>query len=694
MRKDVVALLVSALGIAIAGERVLAQQRLVPGPLFDAVAREFSGDAAKERTIEIAQYHRIQGSPMMAEVAEKVVVPRLRAAGIEPTIEKFPSDGQTRYQTYVSPMGWDMRGGELWVESVSGPAARTFVPLRMSRYQDVPMSVSTYSKGGEWSGELVDVGRGLTDRDFEGRDLRGKVALASGPAGSVMREAVMKRGAVGLLSYPDPLDRPGRPDMVLYNSIMPRANEVEKMSGSFQISTNQYSQLKAWMQDGPVRVRGRIDATLGPGHLTLVHAYFKGTEHPEREIVITGHLDHPKWGANDNASGAAAMIEMARTIQALLKSNRISRPRLTIHLMWVPEFNGTMAYISKHPEARRCTAWDDPRQTAPPGPGDPCTVANLNLDMVGEDHVLTRSRFYLTRSPDSVPSFLDALLTDLLEQAKGKDLFAQTGSRNYWIAEMCPYAQGSDHDVFIGLGVPATMVGHAPDWTHHTSEDTLEKTDPTSLYRAGLVSTLAAVWMAGASEQQWQQLSAMAHGLKMADYAQRAARAQAFGHAQRLSHYERVLAGLRAGPSATESTSARSGPAVEGGRVKAGAKVVMRSPAPSQKLAPTGQRPRRLVIPPIQATALETMEAADQAWWREQQARFSGTGGSTAWKGTQQGRPGFRLLLFETVNFMDGRRTTAEIAELLSAEYEEEIDRAWVDRVVGILVRHGLVSLK
>lgn len=80
---------------SLVGTNAIAQDHLVPTQLFDAIAREFSGEAAKERTQEISQYHRIQGSPMMLDVAEKVVVPRLRAAGVEATIEKFPSDGRT-----------------------------------------------------------------------------------------------------------------------------------------------------------------------------------------------------------------------------------------------------------------------------------------------------------------------------------------------------------------------------------------------------------------------------------------------------------------------------------------------------------------------------------------------------------------------------------------------------------------------
>ena len=44
----------------------------------------------------------------------------------------------------------------------------------------------------------------------------------------------------------------------------------------------------------------------------------RGTEHPEREILVTGHLDHPKWSANDNASGSGAMMEAVRALQALI----------------------------------------------------------------------------------------------------------------------------------------------------------------------------------------------------------------------------------------------------------------------------------------------------------------------------------------------------------------------------------------
>src|SRR5262245_58301521 len=173
---------------------------LVRREVFDAIAGLYSGEAAQEHVRAIVEHHRIQGSPMMAEVAEKVVLAKLRAMGIQAEIEQFPSDGKTRYQTFTSPMGWDMLGGELWVEAA--PGQKDFTPLRLCRYSDVPMCVSTYSKGGEFKGELLDVGAGTGDRDYEGKEVRGKVALAHGYAAEVVRAAIIKRGAVGVLIHP------------------------------------------------------------------------------------------------------------------------------------------------------------------------------------------------------------------------------------------------------------------------------------------------------------------------------------------------------------------------------------------------------------------------------------------------------------------------------------------------------------
>src|SRR5690242_9328646 len=69
-------------------------QHVVPAPVFKAIATEFSGENAQENDRAIVQYHRIQGSPMMASVAEKVVLSKLQSWKVESKIEQFPSDGR------------------------------------------------------------------------------------------------------------------------------------------------------------------------------------------------------------------------------------------------------------------------------------------------------------------------------------------------------------------------------------------------------------------------------------------------------------------------------------------------------------------------------------------------------------------------------------------------------------------------
>jgi aminopeptidase YwaD len=664
-------------------------QHLVDQKTFDAIATEYSGEGAQENTRRIVEYHRIQGSPMMTAVAEQVVLPRLKAAGLDAKIEQFPSDGKTRYGTYISPMGWDMRGGELWVEGVKpgrGAQDKAFKPIMLCRYADVPMCVSTYSKGGEWSGELVDVGSGTSDASYQGIDVRGKVALASGYAGNVVREAVIKHGAIGVVIYPSAEDRPDHPDLVRYNGIWPRAEELDKTSGGFQISRNQYDMLKALMHEGAVRVHGKIDATLGPGKLTLVHAYIRGTEHPEREILVTGHLDHPKWSANDNASGSGAMMEAARALQALIATKKLAPPKLTIHFMWVPEYFGTLAYVSNHPEARRCdSAWDDPRNKPDAfAAGKPCIVANINMDMVGEDTVKTNSRFYFTKSPDSVPPFLDGLLSDVLEQTREADLYAMTGTRNYWLPEAIAYTQGSDHDVFLGLGVPSTMLGHDPDWTHHSSEDKIDKTDASEFRRVGVFASASAYYLAqAASFPQLWKIYTTADSIQIAEFARRLS---SNGGAVNGSSARAAIQQLNLSCLERESYNLHETEHPPYDKSRQPACAFYDSPLQNGWGNSQANGPHRLTVLPLDASAFEGVNAEDGKWLAEQEARFSSDSEGLATKAN------FGLISFEAVNFMDGHRSTAEIANLLSAEYLIDIDQAWVDRLVSILEKQKLVA--
>jgi hypothetical protein len=636
----------AAAALLLVASPLFAASHIVDDATFNSIAAELSGERAQELDRRIVEYHRIQGSPMMASVAQDVVLKALQSAGVEARIEQFPSDGRTKYQSYLSPMGWSMRDGELWVEGTP--------PQRLCRYADVPMCVSTYSKGGQWSGELVDVGAGTSNADYAGKDVRGKVALASGYARDVVREAVLERGAVGSVIYPAANDRPDHPDMVRYNGVWTRAEDLDRTSGSFQISANQYAMLRAMMAKAPVRVRGRIDATLGPGQLTLVHAFIRGSESPD-EVIVTAHLDHPKWSANDNASGSAALIEMARTLNALIAAKKLAPPRRTIHFMWVPEYFGTIAYLTKHPEVRACTSSADPRPVAKSGG---CVIANINLDMVGEDTVKTNGRFYMTRAPLSVRSFLDALLPDLLAQTREARLFAPTGTRNYWPAEVTGYAPGSDHDLFLAIGVPASMFGHDPDWTHHTSEDTPDKTDASEFRRVGVLATNAAYWITSADADQWQRLAPAVA-------------------AERLRSDAAILVSMKRIGNGRLAAEAQKRMNVDVSLTERGTLTPRGAFIYSEPEIARPRSVKSLTIAPVDGQALRDVGADDARWLEEQRQRYDD----------------FDVILFETVNWMNGRRSSSEIADLLSMEFGDELTPAWVNRISSILASLKLVDL-
>src|SRR5262249_12384002 len=129
-RSRVLPIAIGLLSTLLVASSMHAAEHVVPQKTFRAIASEYSGERAQEAIREIVRWHRIQGSPMMAAVAERVKE-RLAEAGYDATLEKFPSDGGVLYGTHISPMGWEMRGGELWVEKAAGEG---FTPFRLCRY--------------------------------------------------------------------------------------------------------------------------------------------------------------------------------------------------------------------------------------------------------------------------------------------------------------------------------------------------------------------------------------------------------------------------------------------------------------------------------------------------------------------------------------------------------------------------------
>jgi len=453
-------------------------QDLLSSKIRDLLHESLSGELAKEHVIQISRHHRIQGSRGYRDAAQ-YVLQQLRAYGYtekDATIESYKSDGRIVYQTWQSPSGWDISWGEL----------RMIEPYeeRIVGYPEIAMSVMTYSNAGDVTAALVWVGGGTSDEDYKGKDVAGKIVLATGYGGEVHRLAVLKYGAKAVVCYLDDDRAKDHPDMLQYTGMWPKTEELERVTFGFNLTNRQGEKLRDLLLSGKkVVVRGQVKGIgLESYFMDVVVARLRGSEKPDEEIVLSAHLDHPKESANDNASGSAALLDIARTLKELTDSGRMPKLIRSVRFVWVPEWNGTMPYIDAHPEL-----------VGPELGGK--FLANLNMDMVGENEELLHSKLIMTRTPNSIPSVLIDVMENMAQMTDALNIRTPRGSLSEFNYRIVPYSGGSDHMMFIDRKIPGVMMVHGPDYTHHTSDDTPDKVDPVELARSEMIAAGTVVFL-------------------------------------------------------------------------------------------------------------------------------------------------------------------------------------------------------
>ena len=658
-------------------------QQLLDDRTRDLLHEELSGELAKEHVIAITRHSRIQGSRQYRDAAN-YVLEQLRAYGYgdeDAWIESYPSDGKIHYQTWQSPSGFDMSHAEL----------RMVEPYeeRIVGYPEVAMSLMTYSNPGHARGELVWVGAGTRAEDYQGKDVQGKIVLATGYGGSVHRQAVIERGALAVVCFLDDHRAAEYPDMLQYTGMWPRGEELERVTFGFNLTQRQGRKLVDLIEAGErVVVEGVAEGIgLEPYFMDLPVAFIRGSEHPDEVLVFSAHLDHPKESANDNASGSAAILDMARGLKKLIESGRIPRPKRTLQFLWIPEFYGTMAYIDAHPEV-----------VGPSYGGS--YLANINMDMVGENQELLHSRAIFTRTPNSIPSVLNDVVENMVEMVAGMEIRTPRGSLSTFNFAVTPYSGGSDHNMFIDRKVPGMMFGHDPDYTHHTSEDTPDKVDPVELEREEIIAAATMLYLSNLTESQGNELALYVGGNASRRLGRAASRAftvvsdpgsisHAESEAQLVLNQEHSVA--RQTVQSIDRFAATTPGAigtvlkqldlqhevlVEGVHQLAGSPEAESKPTLVFDFEIDVRVPVRTTRGPIDGSYLnENLSVDDLAWYRSEENPI---------RGTPQ---------FELHNFMDGALNITELRNAVSAEFRP-IDHESVQHYVEMLVRVGLAHFK
>ena len=473
---------------------VVAIDTLLPESTIAALAQEISGETAKRNLEFIARQHRMRGSRGFRSAAEHIVE-QLRSYGLtDARIEQFPADGKIFYGTQKSRPPWDAEFAELWeLRESNGEWVRS---VRLASWDAMPVSLAQDSESGEVTAELVDIGSGTSERDYAGKDVRGKLVLTSSQPGAVVPLAVKVHGAASIISYA----QNQRTAWYGENENLVRWGHLDTFSENptfaFMISLGQARSLQARLARGEkIRLNANVRAGKHPGSYDVVTATIPGADPSLRneEIAFSCHLDHQRPGANDNASGSVAILDVARTLSKLIREEQISPPARTIRFIFPPEIEGTLTFLNARPEiAARIKA-------------------AIHMDMVGGGPE-TKAIFHVTRGPNSLPSFVNDVAEHFGEFVNEQSanfaggeqadypLVAPEGGKEPLLAAMAPFSLGSDHQVYTdsSFGIPAIYLNDWPDRYIHTNFDTPANVDPTKLKRAAFIGAASGYFLANA----------------------------------------------------------------------------------------------------------------------------------------------------------------------------------------------------
>jgi len=544
----------AALSLLLVGAARAQKPPLLPEKDVAALANELSGETAKRNLEGIARFHRQRGSQGFHAAAE-LVAERLRAYGLsDVAILQFPADGKIFYGTQRSRPGWDAEVGELIDLASGSPPLCDKEKLengkivfnadcglayarKIASYEAEPVVLAEDSESADVTAELVDVGEGTKESDYAGKVVKGKIVLVSAQPGAVQDLAVGKFGAAGIVSYAQ-------------NQKTAWSGEDENLIRWGHLETFSPNKTFAFMVS--LKTARGLQERLGQGELIHVHAVVKAGQHPsnydvvtatipgadpklkDEEIAFSCHLDHQRPGANDNASGCVTILEVARTLQKLIREGKLERPARTIRFIFPPEVEGTMALLTSpwHTSTMKFEVnrkYDGSVQLPQTGGGSltqtgPALAERLkaviHMDMVGGGPE-TKAVFHVTRGPMSLPSFVhdvawafaDWLNDQSYRFAAGLKsdypMIAPEGRKEPLHAEYSAYTMGSDHDVYqdSSFGIPVIYLNDWPDRYIHTNFDTAANIDPTKLKRAAFIGAASGYFLARLSISDRDELT-------------------------------------------------------------------------------------------------------------------------------------------------------------------------------------------
>jgi hypothetical protein len=226
---------------------------------------------------------------------------------------------------------------------------------------------------------------------------------------------------------------------------------LQPLGASFTLpfSFTHHSIKALWRRDRPFTLRFEDAAN--------VVGYVKGRSEPERYLVLSAHYDHLGIrdgqvypGADDNASGVAALLGVARyVVQHPLRHSLIVAAFDAEEL----GLRGSQAFLASPPVARERMLFD------------------LSLDMISRSDDRSIVASGTSAQPKLIPLIAEAASRSAVGVRLGHDRPLYRGG----LVE--DWTHGSDHGSFFDQGIPYLYLGVENHADYHQPTDTVDKID-------------------------------------------------------------------------------------------------------------------------------------------------------------------------------------------------------------------------
>ena len=363
--------------------------------------------------------------------------------------------------------------------------------------KDFAFAWGGYAGAGEASGRVVWLNECRAD-DFRGADVAGQIAFCKFSADDSIYRQALEHGAAGLILLTEEQGRVDKirtyrqsnylPESLPTLIVLPQIAEALLAGSGYTVQD-----LSILYRSVPLSVSAHFEVFLdepGEAEARNVLGVLPGADPAlrDRVLILGAHYDHlgtdangdVYFGAHDDASGVAALLEIARTWQAA---------------GFVPDMTVLFA------------AWDSEEQ-----------------GLLGAIHYVRNPRYPLTATIGMIQLDMVALATegvmtlDGYDNAVGRQLQASAALFGVPTGKVS-FQGGSDHAPFLQANVAAALLiwdnGNVP--YYHTPRDTPDTLQPERLRQAGAMTSHTAIALTTVQPRLRALLDAQAQAIGAGD---------------------------------------------------------------------------------------------------------------------------------------------------------------------------------